>query len=122
MQHVPDTFVAEPTKHRRGRVGDALFFLTQVYKAGLETGLRRVIQWYARRRSRHPLLEVRRRWATYRALEAWRCSRSRALADFREEKSINTIALTIALTTHSHDSLLTRLRGLVRPQFSLRLS
>ena len=50
----------------------------------LETGLRRVMQWHARRRSRHPLSEVRRRRATYRAPGVWRWRRSRTLADFRE--------------------------------------
>ena len=58
--------------------------LCNEYAAGLGTGLRRVMQWHARRRSRHPLSEVRRRRATYRAPGAWRWRRSRTLADFRE--------------------------------------
>ena len=94
QRHVPDTHVAKPTEHRRSRVGDGSFLLCTEYAAGLKTGLRRVMQWHARRRSRHPLSEVRRRRATYRAPGAWRWRRSRTLADFREEKSINTIALT----------------------------
>ena len=93
QRHVPDTHVAKPTEHRRSRVGDGSFLLCTEYAAGLKTGLLRVMQWHARRRSRHPLSEVRRRRATYRAPGAWRWRRSRTLADFREEKSINTIAL-----------------------------
>ena len=91
QRHVPDTHVAKPTEHRRSRVGDGSFLLCTEYAAGLKTGLRRVMQWHARRRSRHPLSEVRRRRATYRAPGAWRWRRSRTLADFREEKSINTL-------------------------------